>query len=292
MRGHHATIPDDGASPTIGEAAFRDLSRRLQAETGIVLSDSKRGLAVSRLTKRLRHLGLADFDAYCTVLDGPDGAVELQEMIQNLTTNVTRFFREEHHFERLRAVILPPLVRRAQAGGRVRIWSAGCSSGEEAFSIAMCVAEILQDAHKLDIRILATDIDRRMIAQARRGQYRLSNEDMDAHPLLSGALHPVVGLRGTYEISENLQKLVQFADLNLLAPWPMQGKFDVIFCRNVVIYFGAETQQELWKRFADTLMPGGKLMIGHSERVIGPASHLLQPSGATEYENQPERSEG
>ncbi|MEJ6395422.1 protein-glutamate O-methyltransferase [Gymnodinialimonas sp. 2305UL16-5] len=271
----------------IGQEAFTALADHLQAATGIVLSEAKKGLAVSRLSRRLRALNLPDFDAYCALLTGPDGATELEEMILLLTTNVTRFFREMHHFEALKNDILPGLLDRARKGGRVRIWSAGCSSGEEAYSIAMSVFAAGSDAGRLDIRILATDIDRNMIAKGRLGCYRLDADDIARQPSLGKDLLPKAGSAHEYEVSDRLREMVQFGELNLTKQWPMQGKFDVIFCRNVVIYFSPETQRRLWPRFAAALQPGGQLMIGHSERVTGPAIKVLRSNGVTQYQHHP-----
>ncbi|WP_044006857.1 CheR family methyltransferase [Jannaschia sp. CCS1] len=271
---------------TIGDAAFRTVARHLQEQTGIVLTDVKKGLAVSRLSRRLRALQLPDFDAYCDVLSGPDGAAEMQEMVLLLTTNVTRFFREPHHYDALRTQILPGLVAKAKSGGRVRLWSAGCSSGEEAYSMAMCVLEAFPQAAPSNIRILATDIDSNMITKGQTARYQLSEDDLSEHPILLKHMVKVPGRDRYVDIAEPAKSMVRFARLNLQDPWPMQGKFDVIFCRNVVIYFSTETQQKLWPRFAKALNHGGHLMIGHSERVTGPALTPLRSVGVTHYELQ------
>lgn len=269
---------------SIGDAAFQKLARHLLDETGIVLSEAKKGLAVSRLSRRLRVLGLSNFDDYCSILEGANGTAELQEMILLLTTNVTRFFREPHHFENLRTAILPTLLEKAKSGGRIRIWSAGCSSGEEPYSIAMAILEKFPQAATSNIRILASDIDQNMIGLGQAGRYRITAEDHTIHPLLAKYTDRVPGATDTVDIVPAAKALVQFAKLNLQQPWPMRGKFDVIFCRNVVIYFSTETQQALWPRFADALQEGGHLMIGHSERVTGPAAHRLRSSGVTQYQ--------
>lgn len=275
---------------TIGDAAFQTVARHLQDETGIVLSEAKKGLAVSRLSRRLRVLGLSDFDAYCRLLSGPEGPAERQEMVLLLTTNVTRFFREPHHFETLRSRILPGLVARAKSGGRVRIWSAGCSSGEEPYSIAMTILEAFSQAPSTNLRILATDIDSNVVSSGQKGCYKISDEDLAENPLLEKYTEKVAGSDQQFEILPALKALVQFGQLNLLQPWPMRGKFDIIFCRNVVIYFSTETQQALWPRFAGSLNVGGHLMIGHSERVTGPAANALRSAGVTHYELKTQRA--
>lgn len=279
-----ATRPEPSSRQTIGDGAFQTVARHLREETGIVLSQAKKGLAVSRLSRRLRVLGLEDFEAYCNVLSGPKGAAELQEMILLLTTNVTRFFREPHHFEALRLGVLPDLVAKAKAGGRVRIWSAGCSSGEEAYSIAMTILEVFPQAASSNVRILATDIDRNVVSTGQKGRYQLSDDDFREHAVLKKYAEPVQGADRMFDISPMPKSMVQFGKLNLLDPWPMQGKFDVIFCRNVVIYFSTETQQMLWPRFASMIAEGGHLMIGHSERVTGSATDVLRSVGVTHYQ--------
>lgn len=279
-----AARPLSPSRQAIGDEAFQTVARHLRDETGIVLSEAKKGLAVSRLSRRLRALGLGDFDAYCDVLSGPTGAAELQEMILLLTTNVTRFFREPHHFEALRTRVLPDLIAKAKAGGRVRIWSAGCSSGEEAYSIAMTVLDAFPEAASSNIRILATDIDRNVISTGQKARYRLSDEDFSEHAVLQKYTEKVQGTDRQFDVVPQARSMVQFGRLNLLDPWPMQGKFDIVFCRNVVIYFATETQQKLWPRFASMIVDGGHLMIGHSERVTGSATDVLRSVGVTHYE--------
>ncbi len=277
--------PPRWSNAAIGDAAFRTLADLVERETGIVLSEAKKALAISRLSPRLRRLGMRSFDEYCAVLRGCNGPSELQEAILLLTTNVTRFFREAHHFDVLRTDVLPDLVARARAGGRVRIWSAGSSSGEEAYSIALTLLSAFPEAPETDFRILASDIDRNMLAKGRSGRYHLTSDDLQVHPLLAREMAPVPGEAELFDVPQKARDLVQFAELNLQNPWPMKGKFDVIFCRNVVIYFSMVTQQSLWPRFADALMPGGYLFIGHSERVTGPALPRLRSCGVTLYKH-------
>ncbi len=263
---------------------FRRIAAILYADAGISLADGKATLVYSRLAKRLRALGLASFRDYCALVGEQDGLDERQRMLAALTTNVTRFFREPHHFDHLRAEVLPKLVARARAGGRVRLWSAGCSTGPEAYSIAMTVLEVLPEAADLDVRVLATDIDPNVVAAAREGVYgedALSDVPPEARRrwFRSEAGEGGVGWRA----DEALLDLVSFRELNLVAqPWPMKGRFDVVFCRNVMIYFDEPTQRELVGRLAARLPPGGRLYIGHSERV-GAAQSDLVSDGLTTY---------
>ncbi len=262
-----------------GDAAFAKLAEFLEDRTGIVLSNGKRRIAASRLSRHLKRLGLSGFDAYCDHLNGPDGADELQHMITSLTTNVTRFFRESHHFDALKAVLLSRIAQ----SPRIRMWSAGCSSGEEAYSMAMVVRDALPQSDDLDVKILGTDIDADVLQRARSARYSSSLYDQIEHPLLQKYTRPCADEPNMFEVCPEVRSLVQFAQLNLVDPWPMQGQFDAIFCRNVVIYFSAQTQASLWPRFATALRPGAPLMIGHSERVTGPGSEQLKSSGVTQY---------
>ncbi len=205
-------------------------------------------------------------------------------MLAALTTNVTRFFREPHHFEHLRRQVLPPLAEAARQGGRVRFWSAACSNGAEAFSIALTVLAVMPDAPSLDVKVLATDIDPNMIAEGNRGVYSDTMIQPVPADLRLRWFTPSRDADGkTWTVGDELRALVAFRELNLVGSWPMRGKFDAIFCRNVVIYFEDETQVRLWSRFAPYLMPGGRLYIGHSERLTGPAAALFASEGITTY---------
>ena len=261
---------------------FRHIAQTLHAYAGIALSEGKAALVYSRLAKRLRVLGLRSFRDYCALIEGVEGVDERQAMTAALTTNVTRFYREPHHFDHLRDKVMPELAARARAGGRVRLWSAACSNGQEPYSMALTVLDVLPEAADLDVRILATDIDPNMVAEGAAGIY--SDELLSPVPA-SGRKHftPVPGSPGQFSADATLRRLVSFRELNLIGDWPMKGKFDVIFCRNVVIYFDEPTQERIWSRFAPMLEPGGALYIGHSERVTGPAAQQFETTGLTTY---------
>jgi chemotaxis protein methyltransferase CheR len=263
---------------------FRHIAHILHTHAGIALNESKAALVYSRLAKRLRVLGLRSFRDYCALVQGVDGVDERQAMTAALTTNVTRFFREPHHFDHLRDVVMPGLAERARAGGRVRLWSAACSNGQEPYSMAMTVLSVLPEAADLDVRILATDIDPNMVAEGITGVY--SEETLEAAPaLLRHRWFDKAPAHGSNRLSANdtLRRLVSFKELNLIGDWPMRGKFDVIFCRNVVIYFDDATQEKVWNRFLPTMAADATLYIGHSERVSGSAAARLTPSGLTTY---------
>lgn len=261
---------------------FQQIARMLHDETGIYLSEAKAPFVYSRLTKRLRSLGLTTFHDYCGVISRQSGAEERQQMIAALTTNVTKFFREPHHFEHFKTIFADKLARGLKAGNRVRLWSAACSTGQEPFSLAMTVFSVLPDADQLDIRILATDVDLHAIVAAQDG--RFSTEAVIALPdeLKKRWFHPIAS---GWKIDEKLASIVCFRELNLVKSWPMKGRFHAIFCRNVAIYFEETTQQKIWSRFVPMLEPEGVLYIGHSERITGPASKELVADGVTTYRN-------
>jgi chemotaxis protein methyltransferase CheR len=261
---------------------FRHIAQTLHAHAGIALSEGKAALVYSRLAKRLRLLGLRSFRDYCALIEGVEGVDERQAMTAALTTNVTRFYREPHHFDHLRDKVMPELAARARAGGRVRLWSAACSNGQEPYSMALTVLDVLPEAADLDVRILATDIDPNMVAEGAAGIY---SEELLSPVPASGRKHfdPVAARPGLFSADETLRRLVSFRELNLIGEWPMKGKFDVIFCRNVVIYFNDATQEMVWSRFTPMMNPGATLYIGHSERVSGPAVSQLQTCGLTAY---------
>ena len=258
---------------------FRTIAAVLHGDAGIYLPDTKATLVYSRLAKRLRVLGLASFREYCALIQGKDGVDERQAMLAALTTNVTRFFREPHHFEDLRHKVLPALAAKARAGGRVRLWSAGCSTGPEPYSMALTLLSVLPEAGRYDIKILATDIDPNVVETARAGVY--SREALESVPQ-GDRKHLVRDSGDMWRLSDEARDLIAFRELNLIRPWPMSGKFDVIFCRNVVIYFDDATQETVWKKFIDVMNPGARLYIGHSERVSGDGGRLVS-DGLTAY---------
>lgn len=266
------------------ERDFRTISAILHEDAGIYLPDAKQMLVYSRLTKRLRALGLENFRDYCALVTSNDGVDERQRLIAALTTNVTSFFREQHHFEHLRNYVIGPKAAEVRKGARLRIWSAACSDGQEPYSIAMSVLSVIPEASQLDIRVLATDIDPNVINAGRAGVY--SDEAIKSVPkALRDRWFSFVddGATRGWAVGEDLSELVSFRELNLVKPWPMKGKFDAIFCRNVVIYFEETTQQAIWRRFAPVLNQSGRLYIGHSERVSGPATESFLGDGITTY---------
>lgn len=247
---------------------FSFISKFVFDRCGIVLGDNKRQLVFGRLVRRLRELGLSSFSQYCQLLrDQPEE--ELDPLTSAISTNVTSFFREEHHFEFLSGTLVPEVLARG-SGAQVRIWSAGCSSGEEPYSIAMVLAEVLGDRAKNVSRILGTDISQRALGIAKQGVYPLDRLQGVAESRRKRWFRRGAGANeGLARIAQPIRELVTFNALNLLEQWPMHGPMDAIFCRNVVIYFDNPTKQRLFARYAQMLAPGGYLFLGHSESMHG-----------------------
>lgn len=241
---------------------YEQIARTVYDFCGIKLGKEKQNLVKSRLTKRLNKLELPDFDAYLD-LTGKDQK-EFTFMIDSLTTNKTDFFRELPHFDFLAGKILPNLMARKRS---MRIWSAACSSGEEPYSIGMALHDSIPDIGKWDIKILATDISSRILEKAMLGEYEQSAlGGIDSHHLQK-YFAQTPGHK--FRVNDPVKRMVRFARLNLMSQWKMQGPFDLIFCRNVMIYFDKKTQEALVNRFYNLLEKGGYLFVGHSESLNG-----------------------
>ncbi len=255
---------------------------RLLAMThaGISLPDYKRNMVCRRVCKRLVTLQLDSFDQYILYLKGDNGQAEIEHFINALTTNKTEFFREAHHFRHFTKTVLAPARARLgkDPGFRLRVWSAGCSSGQEPYSIAMTIADQIPDFARHDIRILASDIDTEMTGLGRQAIY--ASEELEHVP--ERFLEAVEGRVGVSRIVAPLRDLIRFNPLNLNGAWPMKGLFDAVFCRNVIIYFDKPTQVSLFERFAQVLVPGGQLYIGHSESLYK-VSTRFEPVGQSVY---------
>jgi len=268
------TTKDDAASGKRREFAFSDddfnsLRKLVREVSGITLSDNKRELVYGRLSRRLRALDLDSFREYRDLLASEGGARELTEFTNAVTTNLTSFFRENHHFEYLANNILKPRADNPLANRRIRIWSAGCSSGEEPYSIAMTIAETLPDWQRWDIKILATDLDSEVLARGAAGLYKEDRvRGMSPRRLSKFFTEKATPGGKQYQFDPELASLISFRQLNLMEALPMRGPLDVIFCRNVVIYFDKDTQRELFARFAPLQRPGDILFLGHSESLF------------------------
>lgn len=263
----------------MSQANFNFIKALAYEWTGIKLSDQKENMIYGRLARRLRALNLNSFDEYCALLQSQDEG-EKREFINSITTNLTSFFREPHHFDFLKNQLLPGLVARNQASRKIRIWSAGCSTGEEPHSIAMVVASI-PELKTWDVKILATDLDSNVLEQANSGIYSLGR--FDSFPAAYKHFIKKSSEGDQVKIADAVRSLIRFNQLNLLQPWPMKGVFDIIFCRNVVIYFDLETQRKLFNRYADKMVDKGHLFIGHSENLHKISDRFLG-LGRTIYE--------
>lgn len=245
--------------------------------TGIVLSDHKMDMVYGRLARRLRTLGLETFDEYLGLLDCGDDT-ELIEFTNALTTNLTSFFREPHHFEYLTNTAIPTLIEGGKRHHRLRVWSAGCSTGEEPYTLSIAINEALSNIKSWDVRILATDLDTNVVEKGKAGIYDIERVNGIERSRLRRWFKQGAGdLAGSIRVSKDLKSLITFKQLNLLHQWPMKGSFDVIFCRNVVIYFSKDTQRELFDRYADLLADDGYLFVGHSESLhnVSERFHLI-----------------
>ncbi|PTQ71982.1 chemotaxis protein methyltransferase CheR [Celeribacter persicus] len=269
----------------ISDRAFTRIVSIAAREAGIVLAESKVSMVKSRLSRRLRTLDIPSFDAYLDFLEATNDKQEMENFISALTTNVSHFFREHHHFDYLRTHILPHLRKKLAAGGKARIWSAGCSNGQEPYSIAMTILKEAPDLAKMDFKILATDIDPEVLVRAKSAQYfgSLTTGLTDA-TIKAFCTASEQQAETALILKPEVRNMVAFRQLNLHAEWPMKGKFDAIFCRNVVIYFDEEAQSQLFRRFAAILEPGGWLMLGHSERLSESTTPLFVNTGVTTYQ--------
>ena len=252
-------------------------------KTGIQLGPHKKDMIYSRIVRRIRILKLKTFAEYCAFISSHEE--EITPFINAITTNLTSFFRESHHFEFLENSVLPALIKKNAPERRIRIWSAGCSTGEEPYSIAMTLHSLLGERRDWDVKILATDLDTDVVMHAKAGVY--SPDRVDGLPnkvIDKNFLSVASGVRQvkSYQVAPHLKKHITFKQLNLLEEWPMKGPFDVIFCRNVVIYFDKTIQRTLFDRYADILSSNGHLFIGHSETLHG-VTKRFESLGKTIY---------
>ncbi|MEL7463619.1 MAG: protein-glutamate O-methyltransferase [Pseudomonadota bacterium] len=270
----------EAAHAQMSSGAFGRIATVAKAEAGLLLPEVKLEMVQSRLARRLRALRLPSFEAYCDLVEADAGRDERRELINALTTNVTRFMREPHHFEEFAAQIAPQLADDARRGRRVRVWSAGCSSGEEPYSIAITALLASEDTISGDFKILATDIDDRVLAAARAGTYPL-----DAVTAAFGANTQKYFDQSVNDavVRPDIRKMIAFKHLNLMSKWPMSGPFQAIFCRNTLIYFDGPTQNRMIEGFSKLLQAGGALFLGHSERVDADLETKFERSGLTSY---------
>lgn len=259
----------EGQTFELTNADFSAIRTLAKERAGINISDGKRSLIYGRLARRLRQLALGSFAEYLPLLSDPAGK-EATEFINALTTNVTDFFRESHHFDFLGQQALPSLLRNKGGQRRLRIWSAGCSTGEEPYTLAITLRESIPDLARWDVKILATDIDSEVLAHASAGAYAADRVKGLSPARLARWFIRQRGAREQirFQAKPELRELITFKRLNLLEAWPMRGPFDAIFCRNVIIYFDHETKMELVGRFRTLLADGCHMFLGHSESLV------------------------
>ena len=267
---------------TIAIEDYEFIRRLVYDRSRINLGPNKAELVRSRVQKRLRALGMENFQSYCRLLESAAGEEEMTALLDVISTNVTDFFREVQHFDFLEAIVLPEWHRKTGSRLPFRVWSAACSSGEEPYSIAILLSEYGRTHRALDWSVTATDISTRMLTAAEQAVYRSDRVKLPDSEWLARYFQKGVGAReGFYRVKPGPREHVDFRHLNLFHwPYPFTEKFDVIFCRNVMIYFDRDTQQQLVPRLAEQLTPGGHLFVGHSESLIGIGRSLksVQPS--------------
>ena len=244
---------------------FNQLCKLVNQHTGIQLAAGKEDMLYGRLSRRIRKLGLPSFKAYIQLLKKDEQSDEFGEFVNAVTTNLTSFFRENHHFDYLKQTALPELMKRNSDTKRIRIWSAGCSTGEEPYSIAMTVAETMPPGW--DVKILATDLDTDVLQHGETGIYDESRIEGLSKATVKRWFVRNKQQPSKVRVQPELQRLIYFKQLNLLQQWPMKGPIDIIFCRNVIIYFDMPTKQTLMERYAKMLVDNGHLFLGHSEAM-------------------------
>lgn len=268
----------DSGNTSMEHRTFEKFRQLIYDKSGITLGAQKVALVSARISKRMRTLGLAEHEEYLALILQDDSGIELVHLLDAISTNVTSFFRESQHFD-----LLTELLGRWRQEGmsRFRIWSAASSTGEEPYTIAMVAMEALRDA-RVDLKILATDISTRVLQHCQRGEYVESKVDPVPAPLRQKYFNKVRTPGDTlYTVTDDLKRLMTFRRLNLSTPpFPMKGPMDVVFCRNVMIYFDETVRRNLLKEILRVLRPGGYLMIGHSESIAANHSgfRLVKPS--------------
>jgi len=257
------------------EAEFKKLTGLVYSLTGIVLGDHKRDMVYGRLARRLRELGMQSFSQYCDLLDSNNSSQETSFLVNAITTNLTKFYRESHHFEALidyaKKITQDPIRKQSK---ELLIWSAGCSSGEEPYSMATTLISAVPALHTWKVKILATDLDTNMLNKGKQGIYSADVlKDMQqpfAHYLKENSKQ----VDDKIHLNERTKNIIFFKHLNLLHQWPMKKQYDVIFCRNVLIYFDRQTKEGLVTRYTNMLRDGGLLCLGHSESLQNKPQNL------------------
>jgi len=265
------------------EKDFNKLRKIANDHTGIIVTDDKYDMYYARLVKRIRVFQLSSFAEYVKYLNSNMDA-EFTPFIDSITTNLTSFFREPHHFDVMKSTVIPDLCTRADVAQGLKVWSAGCSTGEEPYTVAITLLEGLEGM-RVPPRpsILASDIDTTVLATASRGVYEISRVESLEKSIKKRWFFKGKGSNsGNVRVSPELRDIIDFKQVNLMQEWPMRNKFHIIFCRNVVIYFDKPTKIKLLNRYADQLVDGGYMILGHSESIQG-MSDRFETIGKTVY---------
>ena len=247
---------------------FNNIRALVKSHTGISLSEAKKNMVYSRLSRRLRSLELKTFKEYCNIIESGDSS-ELVNFTNSITTNLTAFFRENHHFEFLKNTAIPEVIKKNSDTRKIKIWCCASSTGEEPYSIAMTVLESLPKNQTWDIKITATDLDTNVLKTAKEGIYSEERiNGIDKKRIKKWFWKGKGKHEGMAMVAPELKNLISFRQANLLEKWPDEGPFDIVFCRNVVIYFDKPTQRILFERIANSLRDDSYLLIGHSESLF------------------------
>lgn len=262
---------------------FQELCSMVYEITGIVLKESKREMVYRRLMRRIRELRISSFSEYFNLLKMADSE-ELPNFINAITTNLTSFYREAHHFDYLLDTFLPAHEKHVGVNKKIRVWCSASSTGEEPYTLSITLNRYFgSQINQWDCKILATDLDTNVLDTAMQGVYRADRVEGIPTKIQKDWFQPAgPEFPGSIAVNDVLKEILVFKQLNLLGTWPMKGMFDVIFCRNVLIYFDKPTQEGILKNFLKILRPGGAIMLGHSESVAKEFSQL-QPVGRTTY---------
>ena len=287
----NAPLHNASENELVSETDFTKIARLVYDMTGIDLQPNKKAMVASRLAKRLRATGTHSVQDYIDHLQSDSGAEERDRFVSAYTTNMTRFNREGHHFQHLAKDVLPHLASRARKGARIRLWSAGCSSGEEPYQLAIHLLEACPEAASLDVKLLATDIDQEILDAARTGIYPRAHVKALPEDGFERYFDTLGAAGDRMKVQQKVRDLIVFQRLNLHDDWPFKGKFDVIMCRNVAIYFNDQMQAQLWRRFSQRLMPGGFVYLGHSENLGPDCASLYTPVGNAIYRLKAQASE-
>jgi len=273
--------PRQGHTTEFSKEDFAFIADLAKRKFGLNLSEAKLPLVHSRISKRMRELGVTEFEDYRQILKSGKNASEETKLLSVLTTNVTSFFRENHHFEHMHSILRERLKENSALNQPIRVWSAACSTGQEVYSIIMTLEDVLSKEQMNRVEIFASDIDPLVVERAKAGRYQAS--ELSSVPAKYS--RRFVRLEGSneFQIDHHMISRVNFEIVNLVQPFPIGRSFDFVFCRNAAIYFDQETQASLWTKFANVVRSGGFLYIGHSERIHGEAASRLKSQGITVY---------